>query len=333
MFKKILRVFGRDLKTSMRDSMALLIAIMPIVLAIGIMLFTPGLNDTTVNLAMLESDDSAHIEYMEQFAKVELFESVQEIEERVVNRDDIVGVIPADTGYEIVLQGNEPEMVGDFALILRALYDVGADKDETTATLMSFGHTVPPLKTMLVNMLISMTIMLSGMLIAISIVGEKSDNTINALNVTPISQTGFVIGKSMMSGLIAMVSIIIALLITGYYDINWGMILLVGFTSLLLTFIIGFVQGLASDDVIEAATNVKMIMLPVAGSIAGYELLSAKWQWTMYWSPFYWAYKANLLVLSKTADWPTVLLCAGMVLLLSLAMYFLLRTKIREGLS
>ena len=55
-------------------------------------------------------------------------------------------ILPTASGYEIVLQGNEPEMVGDFALMLRGLYDVGADKEETTATLMSFGHTVPPLK-------------------------------------------------------------------------------------------------------------------------------------------------------------------------------------------
>ena len=128
-------------------------------------------------------------------------------------------------------------------------------------------------------------------------------------------------------------SIIISLFITGYYDINWIMIILVGLTSLLLAFIVGFVQGLASDDVIEAATNVKMIMIPIIGSIAGYELLSDKWQWTMFWSPFYWAYRANMMILSKTADWPSVLLCTAMVLVLSLAVFFLSKTKIREGLS
>ena len=91
MLNKILKVFGRDLKTSMRDSMALLIIVMPIIFAIGISLFTPGLNDTTVNLAMLDSDDSTHIEYMEQFAKVEIFQSAQDIEDRVLERDDIAG--------------------------------------------------------------------------------------------------------------------------------------------------------------------------------------------------------------------------------------------------
>lgn len=331
--KNILKIFFRDLKTSRRDSMAMLIMVMPLIMAAGILLFIPGLNDTSVNLAMLEDDDLTHIEYMEQFAKVELFETEAEAIARVQKRDDVAAILPKGDGYESVIQGNEPEVVGMYAKSLSALYDLGADADESSATLYSFNRTVPPIKTMLVNMLIQMVIMLAGMLIAISIVGEKADNTINAVNVTPISQTEFVIGKSLMGGIVALVSIILSLLITGYYDINWGMIILVGISSMALSLIVGFVQGLASEDVIEAAGNVKLIMIPVAGSIVGYELLAANWQWTMYWSPFYWAYKANQMVLSKTADWPTVLLCTGMVLVLSLVVFFISKSKIREGLS
>jgi len=333
MLKKIFIIFSRDLKIAWRDSMTLVIMVMPVLLAIGITFFVPGLNDTTVNIAMFKSDTPKHIEYMQQFSKVELFGNREVLLERINKRDNVAALIPKENGYEIILQGNEPDIVEDYTRALNALYEIGATKDESTAAMFSFGHRVSPIKTMLVNMLISMIIMLSGMLIAISIVGEKTDNTINAINVTPASQTAFVLGKSMMGGLIAMISIIISLFITGYYDINWFMIILVGLTSLILALVVGFVQGLASDDVIEAAANVKMIMLPIAGSIAGYELLADKWQWTMYWSPFYWAYKANLLVLSKTADWPTILLCTGMVLVLSLVVYFLARSKIREGLS
>lgn len=333
MVHKIIRIFIRDLKTARRDSMALLIIVMPILMAFGITLFTPSLNDTTVNIAMLQSDDKEHIEYMEQFAHVELFNDMDTLLDRVSKRDDVAALVKKGGGYNIILQGNEPELVEGYTKALSALYEIGATRDESSATMYSFGHTVPPLKTMLVNMLISMIIMLSGMLIAISIVGEKSDNTINAINVTPVSQTAFVIGKSMMGGILALISIVVSLFITGYYDINWFMILLVGLCSLILSLVVGFVQGLASDDVIEAAGNVKIIMLPIAGSIVGYELLADKWQWTMYWSPFYWSYKANLLVLSKTADWPTILLCTGMVVALSLVVFFLAKPKIRAGLS
>lgn len=333
MLNKIFRIFYRDLKSTKREPIAVYIIIMPIIIAVAITLFAPGLNDTTVNLAMLESDNVEHIEYMKQFAKVELFDGTAELERRVNKRDDIAGLIPKDNSYEVILQGDEHEMVEKFAVLLQTLYDTDASAEDTTAQIMSFEHTVPPLKTKLTNMLISLTVMLAGMLIAISIVTEKAENTINAINVTPVSQTGFVIGKSLLGGLVAMVSIIASVIITGYYDINWLMIILVGFTSLLLSFIIGFLQGLTSDDMIEAAANVKMLFLPIAGSIIGYELLADKWQWTMYWSPFYWAYKANDMILSKTADWGTVLMCVGIVVALTLAIYFISKPKIRKGLS
>ncbi len=51
---------------------------------------------------------------MEQFAKVELFETVEDMEYRVAKRDDIAALIPKDDGYEIVIQGNEPEVVEGF---------------------------------------------------------------------------------------------------------------------------------------------------------------------------------------------------------------------------
>jgi len=333
MIKKIFLIFKRDLLSSRRDVMAVYIMVIPLLLAVGITLFAPGLNDTTVKLAMLKSDDIEHIEYMEQFSKVELFNSMDELERRVEKRDEIAAIAPTGNSYEIILQGNESEILEEYAVQLNTLYELGATKEETTAQLISFGRTVPPLKAMLVVMLISMTVMLAGMLIAMSIVEEKTENTINALNVTPVSQTGFVIGKSLLGGVAAMLGIIGAILITGFYDINWFMIVLVGLTSMILSLVIGFLQGLSSEDIMEAAGSVKLLFLPIAGSIAVYELVADKWQWTMYWSPFYWAYKANVLILSKTADWGTVLLCTAMVIGLSLVVYLVSLPKLRKGLS
>jgi len=333
MIRKLFIIFKRDFLSARRDAMATYMMVIPLILAVGITLFAPGLNDTTVKLAMLKTDDIEHIEYMKQFSKVELFDSLDELERRVENRDDIAAIAPKGNGYEIILQGNESEIVEEYAVLLNTLYELGSTEEETTAQLISFGRTVPPLKTMLVVMLISMTVMLAGMLIAMSIVEEKVENTINAINVTPVSQTGFVIGKSLLGGVAAMLGIIGAVLITGFYDINWFMIALIGLTSMILSFIIGFLQGLSSSDVMEAAGGVKLIILPLAGSIAGYEFLADKWQWTMYWSPFYWAYKANILILSKTADWGTVLLCTAMVIGLSLVVYLGALPRLRKGLS
>ena len=333
MIRKILAIFRMDLLYSRRDAMVTYMIVVPLLLAVGITLFAPGLNDTTVKLAMLKSDDTEHIEYMERFARVELFGNMDELERRVAKRDDIAAIAPNGHSYEIILEGNEPEMVEEYAVLLNALYELGSTEEDTTAQLASFGRTVPPLKTKLVNILILLTIMLAGMLIAISIVEEKAANTINAINVTPVSQMAFVVGKSLLGSTAAMLGIIGAILITGFYDINWFMIVLVGLTSMFLSLVVGFLQGLSSEDVMEAAGSVKLLFLPIAGSIAAYEFVTDKWQWTMYWSPFYWAYKANTMILSKTANWGTVLFCTVMVIGLSLIVYFVSLPKIRKGLS
>lgn len=71
----------------------------------------------------------------------------------------------------------------------------------------------------------------------------------------------------------------------------------------------------------------------MAGSIVGYMLLPSAWQWTMYWSPFYWSYKANDLILTNSGDWKTILLSTGIVIFITLLIYVVTMPKIRKGLS
>ena len=316
-----------------RDAILIYIIVIPILLAVGIMLFAPGVTDSAVTLAMLKSDRTDHRDYMKNYVKVEEFDSREELKRRVNKRDHVVGIVPLGQGYEILVEGNEDQQTIDTAVAMNTFYELGATRENTTAEILDFGKTVPPLKTKLTNMLILLMIMLSGMIIALGIVEEKTDNTISAMNVTPVSQNAFIVGKSLLGGIVAMASIIIALVILGYYDINWMMIILVGFTSMILSFVVGFIQGLASTDVIGAAGGVKIMMLPIAAAIAVYELVADKWQWTMYWNPFYWAYKANDLILSKTADWASVLFAVAAVTVLSLAVYVIAMPRIRKGLS
>ena len=70
MVRKLFVLFFRELKSALRDSMTIVILIMPVLMAIGITLFAPGINDTTINFALLNSDDPVHVEYMEEYAKI-----------------------------------------------------------------------------------------------------------------------------------------------------------------------------------------------------------------------------------------------------------------------
>ena len=333
MLKKIWIIFIRDLMVNMREFMTLYMMIIPLVLAVGINFLSPGINDTSVNLALIENENLKQAAYFDDFAHVELFSDEQRVEDRVMSRDDVIGILPKDNGYYIMTQGNEPELVIEYAKLLNVLYESDVQLEDARSEIIEFGRTVPPLKKMLVNILLLLISMLAGMLIALNILEEKVDRTVSAINVTPTSRSAFILGKSLTGMAIALFSSIACLLITGFYNINLGQAALVVFSTTILSLLIGFIQGLNSDDVMEAAGSVKLLFLPMAGSIAGYEFVKGNWQIFFYWSPFYWAYKANDMILSKSGSWPQLILFIGIILVICGAVYALLAPRIVKGLQ
>ena len=333
MLKKIWIIFIRDLMVNMREFMTLYMMIIPLVLAVGINFLSPGINDTSVNLALIENENLKQAAYFDDFAHVELFSDEQRVEDRVMSRDDVIGILPKDNGYYIMTQGNEPELVIEYAKLLNVLYESDVQLEDARSEIIEFGRTVPPLKKMLVNMLLLLITMLAGMLIAMNILEEKVDQTVSAINVTPASRSAFILGKSFTGMFVALFSSIACLLITGFYDINLGQAALVVFSLTILSLLIGFIQGINSDDAMEAAGSVKLMFLPMAGSIAGYELVTGNWKIFFYWSPFYWAYRANDMILSKSGTWPQLILYIGIILAICGAAYALLAPRIRKGLQ
>lgn len=333
MIKKIWAIFMRDLKVNMRDFISLYIIMVPLLFGIVINIFTPGINDTTVNLALLKGENPDQISYFKDFAKVELFDDVDDIKERVEKRDNIVGIIPKEDGYYIMTQGNEPDSVVEYAKMLNAFYQLGVKIEDTSAEIIEFGRDVPPLKKTLVNGSMLFISVLGGMLIALNIIEEKVDRTISAINLTPITRKSYILGKSIIGLLFSIFGSVAMLLITGFRDINLLQILVLIFVSSLLSMLVGFVQGINNDDVISAAGSMKLLFLPLIVSVVAIEILSDKWQKFFYWSPFYWAYKGNDLVLSQNASWQQILLYSAIVFSICAVVYVFLAPRIRKGLE
>jgi len=333
MLKKIWAVYLRDIKVNTREAITIYLILAPVLLALVVNALSPSINDTTVKIAMVEGENPAQVEYLENFARVSLYKDIEAITERVERRDNYVGIVPEGDGYYILTQGNESERVVDFVKALQSLYVLDASIEDSSAEIVDFGREIPPLKKMLVNISIIMSSVLGGMIIAINIVEEKGDNTISAVNVTPISRMGFILGKSMMGLMMPIYGSIAIILITGFGYINLGQMLLIVLSATLLSLLIGFVEGLANDDMMTAAASFKMIFLPIAGVIAVAEAVSEKWQWTVWWMPYYWTYRGNDAVLSETATWPQILLYTAIILALCGVVYLFLAPKIKTGLA
>lgn len=334
MLKKIFAIFGKDIKVGIRDFMSLMMIIIPIILAILVNLFAPGIEDTTVNLACLEGENPEMVLYLEKYANVQLYEDYATLEARVMKRDNFVGIVGESSDSYILLQGNEPNEVVEYAQMLKTFFEYDRQPEDSTVTIKEFGVKTPPVKMLWANMGILLMTLLAGMLISLNIVEEKMDNTVSAVNVTPVSRMIWIISKSLIGILLALVGCVAMVLIIGVAgNVNFVQLLIFVLVSSLISIMIGFLEGLNSDDVMTAMASTKMIMFPLAISVAGYEFLAAKWQWVLYWSPFYWIYKGNIAILNGSMTWANLLLTGGIVLAITALVFAYTTPRIRKGLE
>ncbi len=334
MLKKIFAIFGKDIKVGIRDFMSLMMIINPIILAIAVNLFAPGIEDTTVNLALIEGENPEIVSYLETYAKVQVYENYEALEKRVLKRDNFVGIVGEGSDSYILVQGNEPNEVVEYVQMLKTFFEYDRQPEDSTATIKEFGVKTPPVKMLWANMGILLMTVLAGMLISLNIVDEKMDNTVSAVNVTPVSRTAWIFGKSLIGILLALVGCVAMVLIMGVAgNVNFGQLLIFVLVSSLISIMIGFLEGLNSDDVLSAMASTKMIMFPLGASVAGYEFLAAKWQWVLYWSPFYWIYKGNVAILNGSMTWLNLLLTGGLVLLIAALVFAYTAPRIRKGLG
>lgn len=332
--RKIWIIFIRDLKVSVRDFMALFMMFIPIILAIAVNIFAPGIEDTTVNLAVIQGENPEMVTYLKDYANVQAYKDYSAVKSRVMQRDNFIGIVGNGDDAYILTQGNEPKDVVEFTKLLKTFFDYDRQIADSTATIEEFGIHTPPVKMLWANMGILLMTVLAGMLISLNIVDEKMDNTVSAINVTPISRTAWIFGKSLMGIVLTLAGCVAMVFIMGVArNVNFAELLIFVFISSLISIIIGFLEGLNSDDVMTAVASTKMIMFPLAASVAGYEFLSDKWQWVLYWSPFYWLYKGNISILNGSMTWLNLLSISGIILAITALVFAYTAPRIRKGLE
>lgn len=333
MLKKIRTIFLRDLKVNRQDFISLYILVIPILFGILINLFSPGINETTIRLAMINEENSEKVEYFEQFAEVEGFKDEAGVKARVNKRDATIGLLADGDRDYLVVEGNESDEMVRYAKLLLTFHSLGLDLEDSKSRLVEYDRTVPPLKKTLVNSSILMISILAGMLIALNIVEEKVDRTISAINVTPTSRLTFLLGKSIIGIVFSILGSLTLIWITGFGQINWLQLLLVLLVTTLLSVLVGIIQGLSNTDVIGTASSIKLLFLPLLAGVLALELLADKWQKFFYWNPFYWAYKGNDVVLAQTASWNEILLYSGLVLLITSLVFVFIVPRIQKALE
>lgn len=332
--KKILAIVRRDVKSGTRDWLILYLSIAPILFALVIKALIPGVESSTLNVVLLEDVDKELSGYVENYAEVEYVDSMEAMEERVLRMDDIYGVTEGESEvYRIIRQGNE---VGDTHEVLSMLLDQLAYEEPVEMPVdvrfSDVGWEMSPLKLYGGNMIILFTTVLGGMLILLNLVEEKMSNTISAVNVSPVARVEFVIGKGMLGFLLALLGSLAVVWILNFGAVRYDMLLVSLISIAFISVIIGFSIGVVHNEPIAAIASMKVTFVPVLASVFGAMYLPDKWQFVLYWSPFYWAYDSIRDILLQTADWPQVLRNSLLILVLTSLVFLALRKRISQGL-
>jgi ABC-2 type transport system permease protein len=332
--KRVVHVTLRDVRSGMRDSMILFLWIMPIAMALILLAVAPQTNEITVKFAVTEAVDEGLTDYFRQFGQVIEVSGREELIDRVGQVDEIVGIDrvgPGSEDYGVMLQGNEREgsdvsaaMIIDAYFGRRALlFDVRLD---------DLGREDSPLRKAGALFVILYALAAPGFMVGLSLVEEKESNTMSALNVSPLTIPELVLGKALFGSLLALAQMYLIIFILGITPVHLVMVLAMWIPGLLSGLILGFLIGVAAKDQVSAIGMMKFSFLPLIVSFAGSLFIPTRWQFVLWWSPFYWMYQAFNGIFSLSVGWGEFGLHAGLTLLLSVLFLAAASRKISHGL-
>lgn len=333
MLSKVFRILQRDIKSGMRDYMVLYIIIFPFILAFILKMMTTSVGSITVNVAVDNTISEDMILYLEDYSKVEIFDSNSKMIERVQRTDDIFGITMIDGNYVVYQQGNETQGTVEILDLIVTSYENQDLEVPIDVRISDIDWKLSPLKQYGGSLLAIFMSVLGGMVILINLIEEKTEKTLTAINVSPTKRSEFVIGKGLMGFILPIFHSIGMLLLLNFGRIDYFMVLVTTMSIALISVVIGFSIGVTNDNILAGISSLKMMFLPVLGSIFGAIFLNVKWHPFLYWSPFYWAFKSMDAIILKEATWGMILVNSGIILGISLLVFAGLSKKISRGLN
>lgn len=330
--RKIIEILKRDMKSGMRDYMILYILVAPFLIALILNTITGSVSESGVTVVVPKSISREEVEYLKEFAKVTVVADDKEVESRVLDLDDVYGILKLGDSYEVIAEGNEKL---DLSLTVKTLLDGLVNKTieaPVDVEVSDIGWKLSPLKQYGGGLLVVFISVFGGMIIMIHLVEEKQENTLLAMNVTPVSPLQYLMGKALLGFLVPLVHVLGILVILNYGEINYLMAGVVTLSIALISVIIGFAIGVNSDNILAAISGMKMIFLPILGSVFGAIYLRESFHVFLYWSPFYWAYRSISEIILKEAQWGGIFFSMGMILVVAVVLLLFMKKKIRRGL-
>ncbi len=326
--KAILSLIKFDVTNALRDSMVVYILVAPLLIAGGLRLLLPSMEGSLVRFAVEAPAEStiaagevsaggisgAELAVrLEEFGRVERFESAEAVRERVFATDDTGGFVAGPDGWRIVLEGNEPPQT--VALLHSVLLAATRTGDEAgapgrssvgTYTIVQADERSPVVEYAAVG-LVMLASLIGGLVVAFAMIDEKEQKVTQAFAVTPLSSAGYFAARGILA---AAVGIVVA---------GLGHAILVGagapvgafFIALLagapLPLVVALLVGGIAKNQIQALAALKVVMIVYLTIPFASIAVPRTWHWVFYVFPNYWMFRTfeNLYVTgARAGDFP-----------------------------
>ena len=331
--KRVISIFIRDFKSSIREFLLLYMMVGPLLLTLGFSLFIPSSEAASLQFAVVEGMDEAVISHFEGYGSVAVYDDIEALHKRVLDIDDVAGIVKnEENALAVVLEGNEGHDTE--TVPLKIIQDFqGNYNDDIVYTTSSVGETKSPLLIIGGAALMMTVIILGGIVVGFNIIEEKEAKTIGALNVTQMSKLEFVVGKSIIGFILPVIQIYLMTYILKITDIDFYMALLVIVTGSFTSAVTGFVIGAISENQIAGVLNMKIIYLVAAGSILGAMLLPDALQKFLYIIPTYWIFTGFRDIITLDMTWNMAGITAAWITGTTTVILLVVRKRIQKGLA
>lgn len=300
MFKQIKSILRRDLISTTRDAILIYVAVMPILLSFGLRFFLPNVGQASVQVVVTEETAAELKNELAAYLEVTVVADESALERRVLAYDDAVGIVPAASGYELRLEGNESHDARVLpAMVLQRL----RGESGFVAEMVEVGEAGVPYREWIGAFVALSVTFLASIIMGLHIIEDKESGMMQALGVTPLHRRTYVLARSVFVVLMAVLAVFSSLLALGLTAFPPGQLLLATLASSLTAVLFGFALGAASGNQITGIANLKfgflLVLLPAVLTI----FLPDAWQVVLYWLPSYWTFAGFRAILVDGTNW------------------------------
>lgn len=314
--KGLTTIIRCDITNALRDNMVIYILLAPFLLAIGLRVFLPSVEEAPIRVAVYsaavepvdagnrpaESAESAGTanpgdpegsaglaDRLERYAVVERVASPEEVRRRVAATDNIGGVIMGEDGTAtVVLEGNEPG--GSLGLLEAILGDAEAETRYGDYTIEA-GADRSAAREYAAVVLVMLASLIGGLAVSFAMIDEKEQAVTRAFAVTPLSPAAYFAARGILAAIVGFAVATVGHLILVGTQVPLGLFLIALLaatpTALLIVLVVG---GIARNQ-IQAVALLKMVMLVYLSLPLISVAVPRAWHPVFYILPNYWMFR------------------------------------------